>query len=611
MAQQLTDFALPTDAYATFDAVSLKRLLIDRLNQTSFFTDQNFSASNISSLIDTFAFSYHILLYFLNQTATEALFTEADLYENMNRIVKALDYNPVGAQTSNLTFNVTNTDATLATNTYTIPRYSFINANGKIFSIRNDITFTQSTSGVQQLLDLSTNNLMYQGSFTEYPIIVATGEDFETVTLLPGDDVIIDHFGIDVYIKPLTTGVWEQWDRTSSLYLEVPGAKKYEVRLNENQHYEIKFGNGIIGLNLQPGDTIAVYYLKSDGKNGESAIGTINNKPLVLYSTPQFLEIFGNIKDPNTVYITDTQATALVFTNTDVSTLFYTGETVDDIRERAPKIFTSQYRLITAVDYQNFILQNFANIVKDVQVVNNWTYIDGHVKYLLDTLKLSTTNDNPNAHYNTVLFADTCDFNNVYVYAVPLQAISNSATIRNNYLTPAQKNSIIVSMKDNKSMTTETLVVDPIYVAVDLGVLGATEELTTDIKDVTQLVITRSRDSKKNPTLIKNSVYNILVNYFNASKLGQTIDITSLVNSILGVDGVKAIHTQRTDDPNFITVGLNLLIWNPIYPDLDITTTSSNLVLPYFKYPYLFDVVNLLNKIVVVTETSTENVTSQ
>lgn len=607
MAQELTDFTLPTDAYATFDAVSLKRLLIDRLNQTSFFTDQNFAASNISSLIDTFSFAYHVLLYFLNQTATEAIFTEAQLYENMNRIVKALDYNPIGAQTSNLTFNVTNTDGTLTVNTYTIPRYSFINANGKSFSLRDDVTFTQSTTGVQSLLDLSSNNLMYQGIFTEYPILIATGEAFETVTLLPGDDVTIDHFGIHVYIKPLATGVWEQWDRTSSLYLESAGAKKFEVRLNENKHYEIKFGNGIIAQNLQAGDSVAIYYLKSDAKSGEVGIGTIDSKPLVLFSTPQFLQIFTDIRDSNTAYVTDTQATALLFTNSNVSSQFYAGETVDDIRERAPKIFTAQYRLITAVDYRNYLLQNFANIVKDVQVVNNWTYMDGHLKYLLDTLKLSTANKNPNAHFNNILFADTCDFNNVYIYAVPQQEITNSATIRNNYLTPAQKSSIIVSMKDNKTMTTETLIVDPIYVAVDFGIVGASEILSTDAKDNTQLVITRSRDSKKNPTLIKNSVFNILVNYFKASTLGQTVDITSLVNSILGVDGVKAIHTQRTDNTDFSTVGLNLLIWNPIYPDLDIISTSSNVVLPYFKFPYLFDAVNLINKIVVVTETSTEN----
>ena len=104
--QKLTDFTLRTDAYASFDAVSLKALIKERLDNTSLFTDQNYEGSNVSSLIDIIAYSYHVLLFYLNQTSTESLFSETELYENMNRIVKSLDYKPVGPQTSNLSFSV-------------------------------------------------------------------------------------------------------------------------------------------------------------------------------------------------------------------------------------------------------------------------------------------------------------------------------------------------------------------------------------------------------------------------------------------------------------------------------------------------------------------------
>lgn len=93
---ELTDFTLPKDAYATFDAVSLKALIKERLNANTAFTDQNFEGSNMSALIDVVAYSYHVLLFYLNQTATESMFSEAELYENMNRIVRTLDYKPVG-----------------------------------------------------------------------------------------------------------------------------------------------------------------------------------------------------------------------------------------------------------------------------------------------------------------------------------------------------------------------------------------------------------------------------------------------------------------------------------------------------------------------------------
>ena len=108
--QKLTDFSLTTDAYAAFDALSLKNLIKDRLNTTSLFTSQNYEGSNVSSVIDIIAYSYHVLLFYLNQTATESMFSESELYENMNRIVKSLDYKPVGAQT------VSYTHLTLPTN---------------------------------------------------------------------------------------------------------------------------------------------------------------------------------------------------------------------------------------------------------------------------------------------------------------------------------------------------------------------------------------------------------------------------------------------------------------------------------------------------------------
>ena len=106
MADKLTDFNLPTTAYTAFDALSLKNLIKDRLNQKSFFTDQNYEGSNLSSMIDVVAYSYHVLLFYLNQTSSESTFTETELYENINRIVKIIDYKPVGQQSANLSFKI-------------------------------------------------------------------------------------------------------------------------------------------------------------------------------------------------------------------------------------------------------------------------------------------------------------------------------------------------------------------------------------------------------------------------------------------------------------------------------------------------------------------------
>tara|TARA_R110002020_G_scaffold162863_2_gene348751 strand:+ start:360 stop:2195 length:1836 start_codon:yes stop_codon:yes gene_type:complete len=600
---KLTDFSLPAHGYTAFDAVSLKSLIKDRLNRTTKFTGHNFEGSNMSALIDVIAYSYHVLLFYLNQTSSEAMFTEAELYENMNRIVKSLDYKPVGAQSPNLSFSAKAT-ASLSTGTYTIPRYSFVDISGIPYSIKEDITFTKTLTDIEVLTDLSNNNLLYQGKFQEYPTYVAIGEDFETLTLLPGDDVNMDHFNIYVYVKDADTDKWTEWNRTTSLFLERTNSRSYEVRLNENKRYELKFGDNITGGKLKNGDQVAVYYLETEGKNGEVGIEAISQSKLIKYTARQFIDIFAEIKDPNISYISDAELNYLNLTNSNPSSEYYEGETVDQIRERAPKIFSTQHRLVTKEDYETYIAQNYSNVIKDVRVVNNWDYIDGHLQYNVDTLGLSRPNIEARTLYNQVTFADSCDFNNVYVYAVPRGDQTTSAIVRNNYLSPAQKNLIIKGVRGPKTLTTETIIMDPVYVGIDFGTyMSDVEELSLDQSANSELQVVRSPDSTRSADSIKNAVYNIFINTFKAASLAQTISVTELVKDILSLEGVEKIYTVRTDIDHKQD-GLNLFVWNPIFPDEDIVSTGSNLILPYFKYPYINNPAEFGDKIKVITRSS-------
>ena len=600
--QQLTDFSLPTDAYAAFDAVSLKALIKDRLSAKGFFTDQNFEGSNLSSIIDIMAYSYHTLLFYLNQTATETLFTEAELYENINRIVKMMDYKPVGSQTSNLTFKL-QAPAGLATNTYTIPRYSFIDAGGTFFSFKEDVTFSKTVDGAETLTEVGNKNLLYEGKFEEYPVMAAVGEKFETFVLVPGDDLIIDHFNIDAYVKDAASGTWKQWKRTSSLYLEDSTSLAYEVRLNENRRYELKFGDGVNGKQLNSGDLIAVYYIKSTGTTGEVGVNAIDGSLLLAYNTVQFATIFSITKDPYINYMTDAQAALLDFSNSHASTDYYNGETVADIRERAPDVFSSQYRLITKTDYEKHISQEFSNIISDVKVVNNWDYLDGHFKYLTETLDLKTANADPNTLYNQVTFADSCDFNNVYVYAVPSVEKLSTGIIRTNYLTASQKSAIVSSLRNKKTLTTEVVVTDPVYMAISVGAISTSESPITGIKDNTKLRLTRDAASGVSLEGIRNSAYNIIKDYIDSLTLGSTIDITSLTNDLLSIGGVTKIQTVRTDSTLEVD-GLSLLLWNPVYPKQDVSVVGSSRILHNYQYPYLDDPATFLDKIEAVTEVS-------
>ena len=156
MSSKFTEFNLPTDAYATFDATSMKRLIIDRLTEKNVYTDQVFEGSNMSAIIDVISYSYHVLMYYLNRTANESMFSQSEIYENMNRIVKLLDYKPIGYKTSVLPVELV-ANKNLSKGVYTIPRYSYINASGVTFSFVDDVTFSKDTVLDERISEVSDN----------------------------------------------------------------------------------------------------------------------------------------------------------------------------------------------------------------------------------------------------------------------------------------------------------------------------------------------------------------------------------------------------------------------------------------------------------------------
>lgn len=618
----LSNFDLPKKGYAAFDALSLRQLIIDRLNDQKTFTDQTYLGSNLAAIIDIVAYSYHTLIYYLNKTATESMFTEAQLYENINRIVKLIDYSPVGFQTSTLSFvcsalGQTTTTRGLQANLYTIPRYSYVIAgNGSIpFSFNEDITFNKTINGNEALTELSQQKLLYQGYYVEHPLFTATGEDKEMFIVNPGDD-LVDHFNIDVYVKPALTGKWEQYTKTTNLYLEDGSAKKYEIRLNGNNRYEIQFGNDINGKKLFAGDQIAVYYLGSKGVDGEIGPNGLAVSRLVRFNTLQYNSIINDVLSNQLNLLTNDRMNAIIFNNDNSSTPIKYAESVEEVRKTAPATYRSQYRLVTTRDYESYLRTNFTNLLADVKVVNNWDYVSGYLKYFYD-LGLTSPAQTERALYNQLLYSDSCNFNNIYFLVVPRAASTNF-----DYLLPAQKELISSSLLNVKMATTENVFIDPVYKAISFGVASTTipDELYTDRptnfvpylltnfnpvmdESICELQVIKRTSSRRDNQSIANDIANLFVNYFNRENLtlGQTIDVRQLTQDILSVDGVETFYTVRNGDEYAKVEGLSLFVWNPIYPDSDKQVIANNLPLRYFEYPFFNNISTITNKIKVIS----------
>lgn len=607
MAFADTDFTLPRDAYATFDALTLKKLIKQRLTQGGIFTDQDFEGSNISSIIDIIAFSYHLSIFYLNQTASEALFDEATLFENINRVTKLIGYSPTGYKTSVLSFNA-EAGELLPANIYTIKRFSYFTVNGVDFSFIKDATFSKTTDFNETLTTLSDQNLLYQGKYFEHPTQVAIGEDYEIVSLIVKDTVNkepinIEHDSINVFVQKFNDNKYIEFVEVDSIFTQDSSTYAFEKRLNENGFYELKFGNNVNGVKLAAGDRLFVYYLKSDGTKGVVAANALNGNNINIFTSNQFEKISSSIYEAGSIFLTPSIATNVRFTNDYGSTSPSEIETVEQIKENSPKTFFAQNRLVTVGDIDNFINKNYSNIISSSKAVNNTSYIDNVIKYYYD-IGLDAPNNDPRILFNQVKFASTSQLNTVHAFLVPKLRTVDSNNIPF-FLTSSQKSEVVNSMAESKMANMEIVPHDPVYNAITVGLepTGGTAAVS-DI-DKTFLVVRRAVNERFSATKIKENVNNVFKNAFNVetATLGQTINLSDMTGQILNIPGVESIITRRINDKNEIireVPFLNVYSFNLIYSDVDIASTSSNITLPYFKYPFLYNT-TLAERIIIET----------
>ena len=601
------EFNLPQDAYVAFDAVSLKEYIIDRLNENEKFTDQKFDGSNLAAVIDIIAYSYHVLLFYLNNTASEVNFDQATLYENMNKIVKLIGYKPAGKQTSIIPL-AAEASASLVAGNYTIKQYSYFIADGVQYNFLDDVSFSKTSSNVSEpIQEINDDVILYQGTIKEYPDYTSQGEEFEVLPIVvkniidKDDDKFIADNTISVYVKEADSGKYYSYKETDSLYLNSSVDRVYEVRLNENGYYELKFGNGIFGRKLEAGDIVSVNYILSDNAKGIISKNIINGNNLFVYDSARqrqiFTDTFAN-KD-ETKFIDVTNSSLITFSNPQASSTLSPAETVDQIRENAPKIFSSQLRLVTSNDYESFIRKNLANVITSVKVVDNQSYINEYIQYFYNICV--DPNKVNRVIINQVNFADACDFNNINVFVVPKFTITSDKSYPE-FLPGSFKNAIVNETKDRKMVSNNVVPRDPVYVAFGLGISNA-EELTTNILDETSLIIYRENNNKINKNTLKTRVSNLITKFFdpNSNQLGENLKLTQLTNDILSLEGIKRIETKNENSGAAINA-ISFLAFNPLYTESDIELVNQDTALPFFKFPYLYSPLTVAKRIKVLDE---------
>lgn len=607
--------------YLHFDAFSIKDAIIAKLSENTEYTDQLYEGSNLSVLIDLVAVMFQSLTYTLNNAASESMFSDTSIFENITRLVKFLNYTPGGYTTSVVTCDVINTTG----DEITVPKFATLNigeydATGKpiYFSVGAQQSFYSSQKNEKQSITL------YNGKWTLYNTVFTTKgtpNEIFTTTLSTNTSAekYIDYSSMVVYFKK-PTGEFIAGVRTNQINtLHVSPNSTilyYEILLDEHKQYNIKLGDNINVPAIDIGTEIYLFYLDTNGPYGTINENTINGQTLECSPTslgvPQ--DIFNNLF---TQIQTSFDLRGLYLLNKRASSSVIIEETVDSIRYNAPRIFSEGNRVTTAEDTKSWLIRNYANDILDCHIQNNWEYITNFYAWLYNIGKLVY---NDGAHYiqPTILskyalaYTDAADSNSVYVW---IKTYSGAKI-------PFE--SITTALQDVKVLTSNIILMPVLEVHFAICLVDElyvkNNYLTTtnfDENNENYIEITVGDDLRYSPVRIKNEVKMKILSFFSEENyiLGSTVDITELYSDIMDIPGVLRVRTvfekTNTDVLSYETLakqGLSFATWTndviSIGDDLDVITSAR--VLEKFQFPVLHSM-NLDNKIKIIT--SNQNIT--
>ena len=324
---------MPFTNYTNLDFDQIKTSIKDYLRANSNFTDFDFEGSNFSVLIDVLAYNTYINAFNTNLTINEAFLDSATVRENVVSLARNIGYVPRSRKcsTATVSFDIETNETGLL---YLQPELLCVGSvkdSSYIFSIADEIS-ASIIDGVA-----SFNNItIYQGRHIKQTFNVDTSLDQRFI--LPNS--FIDTSTIRVHVKgPNDIGTGKKYSLIDNIITVDQNSEIFLIQEVKDERYELLFGDGIIGKKLENGSRIVVTYIVTDGREGNGA---------------SEFSFAGSIKNSNGVLVVPTNETITITTlqeSKDGSEI----ETVDSIKYYAPRIYSSQYRAVTASDYEALI----------------------------------------------------------------------------------------------------------------------------------------------------------------------------------------------------------------------------------------------------------------
>ena len=324
--------------FTNLDFAALRQQIKDYLRVNSDFADFDFEGSNFSTLIDLLAYNTYITAYNTNMAVNECFLDSATLRENVVSLARNIGYVPRSARSAMATINFSVDLGTNDTRIVTLKAGQVALGNqvggSYIFSIPDDFVATTGDNNIAVFNNLN----IYEGVYLQKTFQIDYSQPNQRF-ILPNSN--IDTTSIRVTVESTTSEIYTLYDNI----LRVDATSKlFLIQEIEDEQYEILFGDGILGKKPPAGAIVTATYIVTNGRLGNDA---------------KNFSFVGILQDDQGLPIT--QGISVISTANRASM----GDNIEDIssiKYLAPRIYSSQYRAVTASDYSGIIPFVYPNV---------------------------------------------------------------------------------------------------------------------------------------------------------------------------------------------------------------------------------------------------------
>ena len=300
------------------------------------FKDYDFEGSNMSVLIDMLAYAGHIGGLNTNLAASEMFLDSAQLRKNVVSRAKDLGFTPASERASAAKIeiklsNISNANGSIPTeNDMTLPRghnfsttfdgvsYNFVNASS-VVPQRDNQDFKYSNVEIIQGQYI-TDSFVFDNQIRNAKFVLSNPR--------------IDRSRLEVSVN--SGGSVSKYSLSTEVSTITSSSRVFYAQENEEGFLEIYFGDDVLGKGLSDGDVINATYIAVDDIHADGA---------KLFSSVDNINGFAN----HTI------------TTLEVANGGAEKESIESIKFKATKFYTSQNRLVTLNDYKAKVQEYYPN----------------------------------------------------------------------------------------------------------------------------------------------------------------------------------------------------------------------------------------------------------